>query len=166
MNNSVVVFRGGSRGSSRGGRGGRSTRGKTNESSKLDLFKIDDIQNEFFKFMIEKRRLESERGEFEAEINPLNAENNTELFDKKLEKLEMIEEKMEKFVTKLNEKTFFRVIADITVLTSNFNFISSLYLQINYNFLRSFIENVCGIVFMGIYLFLIFDFMSNIKIFQ
>jgi hypothetical protein len=93
----------------------------------LDLLKIDDIQNEFFKFMIEKRRLESERGEFEAEINPLNAENNTELFDKKLEKLEMIEEKMEKFVTELNENTFFRVIADITVLTSNFNFISSLY---------------------------------------
>jgi hypothetical protein len=51
----------------------------------------------------------------------------------------MIEEKMEKIVTKFNENTFFRVIADITVLTSNFNFICSLYLQINYNFLRSFI---------------------------
>ena len=144
MNNSVVVFRGGSRGSSRGGRGSRSTRGKTNEALKLDIFKIDEIQNEFFKFMIEKRRLESERGEFEAEINPLNgeninAENNTELFDKKLEKLEIIEEKMDKFVNKLNENTFFRVIADITVLTSNYNFMSSLYLHLNYNFLRSFI---------------------------
>ena len=61
------------------------------------------------------------------------------LFDKKLEKLEIIEEKMDKFVNKLNENTFFRVIADITVLTSNYNFMSSLYLHLNYNFLRSFI---------------------------
>ena len=58
----------------------------------------------------------------------------------------MIEEKMDIFVTYLDENTFFRVIADITVLTSNYSFISSLYLHINYNFLNLSFENVSGIV--------------------
>lgn len=143
MNNAVVVFRGGARRltrGNRGGRGGHIERGSSGGVAQLDF---EDFQNEFFEFMLEKRRLESNRRE--TERNPLNegenqhVENKSEYCDKKLEKLEKIEEKMDKFVLKLNENTFFRVIADITVLTSKyFLFLSCIFYHKILNLLKIF----------------------------
>ena len=111
MEKSVLVYRGGAR-----GRVAAKGRGRIIAHNISHQLSLNEYHNEFIEYLLEKKKQSeienSAQPSFAGQAEPLDIEKKMVKFEEKIDKFE---EKFDKFNQNIR---FFRIIADITVITS------------------------------------------------